>query len=194
MNNILIWLILPYFLIGTFSILLPYRRRLNNILFLFATTIGLIISIFIFFNSGLDLSLDLGLDFKIVLRTDSLVKSILPFVNLFGFLVVLYSFDFVEEKKRSYYFSLMCLIGFANLVLISGDFFSFLFAWAGILVLLYGILLIYESETAKYTFYLLGFADFLLLLGVVFYIVYTGSYKFDSRSPLELKGILPSLS
>lgn len=113
-------------------------------------------------------------EYNLCLGLNGLSRLILVFVNLFGFLVALYSCDYIKES-RGYYAYVLWLIAFSNLVLFSADFILFIFAWGAALGLLYALLKLGSGKSARKAFCVVGLADFSLILGISFYIAATGT-------------------
>jgi formate hydrogenlyase subunit 3/multisubunit Na+/H+ antiporter MnhD subunit len=115
-----------------------------------------------------------GLVWSIAMETNKLSGLVLIFINLIGLLVCLYSRDYFEvASKRIFYSFLSWLIAFANLVCLSGDFLAFIFSWGVTLGLLYGLLALTSGSSANKAFSIVGFGDFLLILGIGIYVFLT---------------------
>lgn len=124
---------------------------------------------------------------------NNLSAIILSFINLFGFLICLYSFSYAEDN-RPYFSYLLWLIAFSNLVLLSNDFISFIFGWGSTLILLYLLLNLGSGESAKRAISVLGFADLALMLGACLYIAATGNLRMPHQFPLTVNNPLLWLS
>jgi formate hydrogenlyase subunit 3/multisubunit Na+/H+ antiporter MnhD subunit len=148
------------------------RRRLA----LLTLSLGLACSVLLFIKPAQPISIRLIGEYNLILRLNNLSRLILIFGNLFGFLVCLYSLDYAQLKdRRPYFFYLLSLIAFSNLVCLSADFILFIFSWGATLVLLYALLSLGSGSSAKKALSIVGMADFSLILGICLYIFATGS-------------------
>ena len=164
-------LIIP-FLIGAVNLLLILfaKERLSKIFTILVTLASLITAIIFIFNKVSDISLPLLINgYCLVWGKNILASSFIFFVNLFGFLVSLYSFGCLKNA-RLFFVYLPWLIAFSNSAFLAKDFVSFVFSWGGILVLLYLLLGPENKEGAKKALVILGFTDFALILGIGIYI------------------------
>jgi formate hydrogenlyase subunit 3/multisubunit Na+/H+ antiporter MnhD subunit len=147
-----------------------FKKNLAQLIFSFS----LFSSVVILFRPVGYLAINLIANFDLVLGLNKLSNVILIFINLFGFLVCLYSRKDIEERG-SYFSYLLWLIAFSNLIVFSCDFILFVFAWGVTLVLLYAFLSLGSAETANKALSIVGVADFALILGVCLYIVSSGT-------------------
>ncbi|MFH0763183.1 MAG: proton-conducting transporter membrane subunit [Candidatus Omnitrophota bacterium] len=163
------------------------RRNLVNSVFL----IGLIASLYYFIAPPREVVFNLVGGYNLVLGLNRFSRVILIFVNLFGLLVGIYSKDYSALKEsRSYFSYLAWLIGFANLVCLSADFISFIFAWGATLALLYAFLRMGSASSANKALSIVGLGDFSLILGICLYIYSSGNIMMPIGSGVLLSGPL----
>ncbi len=107
---------------------------------------------------------------------DQLAGFILLFVSIFVLLIVFYSFRYMRGREggRGYYLYSLLILAFANGVVLSGNIVTLFFFWGGLLLILYGILLIGKGRTyltARKALFIVGLSDFAMLLGIVLLLV-----------------------
>jgi len=193
---LLLWVIfIPVFtgLISLLSIILTNNKNIRaasisvEILAFLSTLIVLSLSLIIFFAGEIDCSYNwlknFGVDFS--LRGYIFSSFCVVFVSLFGFLIVIYSIKFFAEKKvPGYYGFLLINLGAVNGALLSNNLIVLLFFWGIALLTLYGLLRNSENEysynTATKAFFIVGFADFCLLLGTAFLWYLSGTTKISN--------------
>ncbi|OGS20117.1 MAG: hypothetical protein A2252_11240 [Elusimicrobia bacterium RIFOXYA2_FULL_39_19] len=132
-----------------------------------------------------------GIDFD--LKLYGFNAAILLWVNIFTFLVVLYSTIKMETSTRikEYYLYVFLTVMFANGSVLADNFVLFLFFWGGLLITLYMLIMLgnlNSYKTALKSLILLGLCDFCLLLGVVLLWKISGSLKISAIS-LEAQGL-----
>ncbi len=171
-QGLLFLYILP--LIAGFLIALFKSDQKRAAFGLLLLSVSLITSIVLFIRPAGYFSLSLFEGFTLYFGLTLLSKTILIFVNLFGFLIALSSARYETLKKSRGYFSyLVWLVAFSNLAVVSMDFISFIFAWGALLVLLYAMLNLGSEFSAAKALTVVGFGDFSLLLGLCIYIAIT---------------------
>jgi formate hydrogenlyase subunit 3/multisubunit Na+/H+ antiporter MnhD subunit len=112
------------------------------------------------------------------LQVDHLSGTILLLVSGFAFLIFLYSFRFKDGPRDDWRFFTFALLtyGAANGVLLSSSVLLLYFFWGILLFTVYGLLFYGRGDVetaARKMFLLNGVADFLLLFGLLVFIIYT---------------------
>jgi len=146
-------------------------KKNSSLVVLFA---GLMASLFLFIRPSAGIHVPLIEKFILSLGLSQLSAFILIFINVFGFLICLYSRAYGEDEGN-YYSYLVWLIAFSNLVVFAADFITLMVGWGAILILLYLLLGMDRGESAKRALSVVGRADFSLLLGIGMYIAATGT-------------------
>lgn len=181
----LLWLIILPVLAGLLLLILPFRRDLREAFSLLAAGAGLCLATSVFVAPPPPFPPDS------LLGVDRLSLFIILFVNLFGFLAVLYSrcFDDVFRRRPENYAWLLISIGASVAVLVARDLVLLAVGWGVLGIALY--LLIgagpNSADAAKKTFMLVGGADAFLLLGVICLWQLSGSWRL-AEAPLPLSG------
>src|SRR3989339_1953044 len=134
-----------------------------------------------------------GIDFD--LRLYGFSASILLWVNVFTFLIILYSSVKMAGtwRVREYYPYIFLTNMFASGALLSDNLILFLFFWGGTIITLYMLIWLgsYESwKTSLKSLVILGFCDFCLLLGILILWHITGTLKMSqiAASPVNPSG------
>jgi len=169
-SNFLPFSIIIPFLMGVICLFIPRRlKRVSETIALLTAVMTFCLTSFLFLKKPLDYTWEA---FPIVnLHLDNLSGFILPFVGLFGVLIVLYSLGFMKGKERlnEYYAYILWTIGATLGAILSPNSLLFLIFWglAGLtLYLLIGLGGPEAAEAAKKTFIIVGGADCLLILGL----------------------------
>ena len=126
-----------------------------------------------------------GIDFD--LRLYSFNSAMLLWVNIFTFLIILYSTVKMAgtNRVREYYPYIFLTNMFANGAILSDNLILLLFFWGGIIITLYMLIWLgsYESyKTSLKSLVILGFCDFCLLLGILILWHITGTLKISAIS------------
>ncbi|MBM3244357.1 MAG: hypothetical protein FJZ15_01000 [Candidatus Omnitrophica bacterium] len=135
-------------------------------------------------------------DFSLWISPNKLAGLVIVFINLFGLLIGLYSWNYQAlSDKRVYFAYLLWLIAFSNLACLAGDFILFVFAWGATLALLYALLRINTAGSevnsgADKALTIVGFGDFALILGIALYIYQVGTSQMPITSSIVLNGIV----
>ncbi len=122
---------------------------------------------------------------NILLYADKLSSFSVLLVSFFSFIVVLYSKKILNYVNTKYYFSfVLFLLGVSNLVLLSKNWVVFLFAWELLAILVY-LLIRFTTKNDEYAvatkaFYILGFSDFSLFLGIIMLILSTKNFEIST--------------
>jgi len=183
--------ILPVFA-GMLALLFRYKGVRANIS-LFAFGISLFTSITCLFRLPPETSVGLLGNYELMLGLNKIGATVLFFINLFGLLTCLYSKSYGQDR-RLFFPCLLFLIVFSNLVVLSADFITFIFAWGSTLIMLYVLLFFGSGEDAKKAFSIVGFADFCLIAGVCLYIFSQGATIMPEKNGLILSGATAWLS
>ena len=169
---------------GLISLLLVFSTNGKNtrtvpifveIVAVLSTLTVFLLSLFLFLAGEINYSYNwlknFGVDFS--LRGYVFSSFCVVFVSLLGFLTVIYSIKFFAKKNVSgYYGFLLINLGAVNGALLSNNLIVLVSFWGIALLTLYGLLRNPENEhsynTATKAFFIVGFADFCLLLGTAF--------------------------
>lgn len=120
---------------------------------------------------------------------DELSKIVLVFANLLGFLICLFSKDYLHNKKIFFsYF--VWLLAFSNLEILACDFVLFIFSWGISLVLLYALLNIGSAYSGRKALTILGVSYFCFILGVSLYVFASGSLLMPIGNKVSLNNPL----
>ena len=113
------------------ALLFISRHRIRGSLAQLTLLLGLIASVLVFLAPSVNVFIKLIGEYKIALGLSLPARLIIIFVNLFCFLVGMYSKDYEAlVNKRAYFSYLLWLAAFSNLVCLSLDFMLFIFGWA----------------------------------------------------------------
>jgi len=190
MTPVLFFLInLP--LIAGAALLFIRRHQVRGNLAQLTLLLGLIASVMAFLAPSFHISIKLIGDYKIALGLGLPARLIIIFVNLFCFLVGMYSKDYEALKdKRAYFSYLLWLVAFSNLVCLSLDFLIFIFGWGATLVLLYAMLNLGSGYSATKALYIVGLGDFSLMLGISLYVFISGTTLMPEQATIYLNNPL----
>lgn len=133
-----------------------------------------------------------GMDFD--LRLYGFSAAVLLWVNIFTFLVVLYSCVKMAgtQRLREYYPYVFLTNMFASGAVLSDNLILFMFFWGAMLVTLYLLIWLgsYDSwKTALKSLVILGFCDFCLLLGILILWHITGTLKMSAIAAAPVKPV-----
>ena len=199
MNLLLYPIVLPL-LAGVICLLIPRRAKgLAEGTSLIASIISFIVAINIFRGRNLSFFrkwFDYGINFD--LRAFALSNFILVAICLFGILIVLYSFKFMQGKPRlnEYYAYILWTIGGACGAVLSNDLVIFAVFWGFLAITLYLLIGIEKMEStpaAKKTMVIIGGSDALILLGIAIIWYLTSSFAMD-KIRIPLNGVWPILA
>ena len=149
-----------------------------------------------------------GVTIANTLVTDGLSNMILLLVSGFAVLIFIYSFRFSAGAKDDWKFFTFALLtyGAANGAVLAGSVLVLYFFWGILLFTVYGLLFYGNGNVegaARKMFLLNGVADFILLLGLLLFIIYTrdqasvGQLLYPSRTGMagfKLDSVLPIVS
>ncbi len=166
--NILLYPVIIPLVIGTLLFLIPGLRRIKEWGSFCAMIIALMVSFFIYLSKPLQWTIA-GKD---ILVADGLSGFILLAANLFGVLIVLYSFSFMKEEPKisSYYSYILLSMALTSGAILSNNLIIFLVMWGMLGITLYLLINLSKtdeaSQTAKKTFILIGGSDACMLMGI----------------------------
>ncbi|MEO0225529.1 MAG: proton-conducting transporter membrane subunit [candidate division WOR-3 bacterium] len=194
---LLVPILLPVFLAIITFIIPRTVRGVRETITLLGLIIGVYIAWFLFGCRNLTLSLDWidGLGFD--LRLYHFSGFTLLWINIFGFLISLYSVIKMASHKRvnEYYLYLLLTLAFANGAILADNFLVLLFFWEGLLLTLYGFITLGSTENTQRTaikaFIINGFCDFCMILGISIFWAITGKAKFTeiAQNPIQPVGL-----
>ncbi len=114
----------------------------------------------------------LGMGVNFDLRLFHFSSFMLLALNVFLFLIILFSTAKMknEPRARQFYIFMFLSAAFANGAVLADNFVPFIFFWEGLLVALYGLISIggkpTSSRTAVKAFLIGGFCDFAMMMGI----------------------------
>ncbi|MDP2904786.1 MAG: proton-conducting transporter membrane subunit [Candidatus Omnitrophota bacterium] len=156
------------------ALLLIKRAGIRHKTALAALLAAFVCSVFICARLPAAAAIKVFVDYSAILGANRLSGFILVLINLFGFLIALYSTASARVKSSRVYFSyLLALVAFSNLVALSADFITMVFSWGATLALLYALL--GAGRSAGKALSIVGFGNFSFLLGAALYIYSSGS-------------------
>ena len=164
------------FLFGKFD---NYKKNIS----LFIFFLSLLFSVYLALKGDFSWSHQVFNNYIPVLGLDKLSRLILVFANLFGFLICLYSKDYMEAKK-GYFSYLLWLLAFSNLEIMSMEFITFSLSWAVSIGILYGLLRLGSSFSAKKAAVVLGFSYICFIIGAYLYSTFIGSSNMFSSGKI----------
>jgi len=134
-----------------------------------------------------------GMDISLALRVTALTAFLSVFISLFGFLVVLFSLDYLSKhphQDKYYAFTLWSIAAALGAVLADNLLF-FLISWEVVTVMLFLLVNLGRepaSKGAMKSFVMLGFADCAMLLGIVLLITQAGTWSISRlcMNPVEV--------
>ena len=193
-NLLLIMIILPVLLAVLTFALSKKAVTGRTIVFIIAAAINLLAAIALFLGEDMTMIIPwAGFEINLALRVYGFSKFMVLAVAIFGLLVALYSASFMRDKKNAGLFESYYLI---NLALVNGAFLAnnmvvMLFFWEGMLVTLFGMLMLgkrHDMKAAVKALVLSGIADLLLMLGIAITCTQAGSLMMDVIADIPLEG------
>jgi formate hydrogenlyase subunit 3/multisubunit Na+/H+ antiporter MnhD subunit len=117
-------------------------------------------------------------------RLDSLNSFVVLAIGLFSFLILLYSFKFMQRKKQLFqYYTYIILTALASsAAVLSNNLILLLVFWGFLGLTLYLLINMgngYSGAVAKKTFIIVGGSDALMLLGIGIIYYLTGTFQMD---------------
>ena len=204
MNTILFYPIVVPILVGLIFLLTRKQDKvLREALTILTTVASLVLSIFIFTQPDLSISirwlqftssLSVGFD----LYTSAFARFTLTVIAAFGLLAGLYSLPFMRAhpRQREYYAYFLMALGVTSGAVLAGNLVLLLFFWE-----LHGLLLFLMAglngdsalPASTRTLMIAGVGDLTLLLGIGLLWTQTGSLSIDGLSALALTPSTPTL-
>lgn len=174
MTNLSIFFLVHLPILGGVFLLFAKKQQLKRRISLIIYTLSFISALYLFGQHGFSFTQRIFSGHSLVLGLDPLSSLILVFANLLGFLVCLYSQEYMQGKKRYFSFFLW-LVAFANLEIMAVDFTVFLASWAFSIVILYALLKVGSSYSARKAAVILGFSFICFTIGSCIYSRLSGS-------------------
>ncbi len=160
-----------------------------------ATVINFIAAIAIFCTKETTMLMPwAGFEMNLAFRIYSFSGFTVLLIAVFALLVAIYSIAFMRNRNGSgqFFFYFLLTVALANGAVLANNFVVMLFFWEGLLVTLFGFLLINQHskpKTAVKALIISGIADLLLMLGIAFTVFQTGSLSMDAISGLSVSGM-----
>jgi formate hydrogenlyase subunit 3/multisubunit Na+/H+ antiporter MnhD subunit len=188
MNEIYYVIVAPIFF-GLLGFLIN-RLRTEFDLVAFILTLWYAIRIFIATRTQIisyNVASLIGIDFRFY--ADSLAGFIVLFNAIFAILIWLYSLRAMSKtpRERVYYLYVALTLSAANGVVLSGNLIFLLLFWNVLVFSLYGILQVgkvYSSPAARKAITIIGVSDYVMMLGIVIFLVRTGNLNFPLENTL----------
>jgi len=187
MNLLLSFLLIPAFA-AVLIFALPKKGMLREVFSILIAAVNLVIALMLF---GKDASLTLpwagGWGFSFSLKMYHYSSFIATAAAGFGFLIALYSLHFMKgrEKISQFYAYFLLTLAQVNGVLLADNLILMLFFWEGLLLTLFGFIVIGGEEsfkTAVKAFVINGLADLCLMAGVGLTGYLAGTYTISEIS------------
>jgi formate hydrogenlyase subunit 3/multisubunit Na+/H+ antiporter MnhD subunit len=114
-------------------------------------------------------------------------------LNLFAFLISLYSAAFMRERRNAnqFYAYLLVAIAFVNGAVLADNFLVMLFFWEGLLLALFGMIAVGKKDafkTAIKAFIILGISDLCMMVGIALTAYLSGTLTI-SKINLPMNGL-----
>ena len=194
-NLLLLMIVLPA--VAAFLVLLmpkaAYGAKAG--IFLVATIANLLFAVSIFLGEEMTMLIPwAGFEINLALRIYDFSQMMIVLTGGFAFLVGLYATSSLRKKSYSGHFFFYFLI---TLALVNGAFLAnnlvvMLFFWEGLLVTLFGMIIIGNKEKPKAAvkaILLNGAADLLLMLGIAALAMEAGTFMMDSIMDVPVEGL-----
>jgi len=196
--QILLTTILLPAIVAIVTILIPRTiKGLREFIAIIAGAVLVYITWFLFDYKNLTLNLQwvgwLNFDLKLY----HLSAFALLWINIFGFLISLYSFIKMKDHPRvnEYYCYIYLTIAFANGAILADNFLVLLFFWEGLLLTLYGLITLGNTENTQRTaikaFIINGLCDFCMIFGIAILWYLTGKANLSeiAHEPVKPTGL-----
>jgi len=169
-EGILILLILIPLLAGMLVFCLPKQWR--GICTLLVTGADFFTAVFLFKKESMFTLPWAGFGIDFSLRLYHFSSFIILAASFFCLLIALYSISFLKDKaiSRQFYAYLLISLSFVNGAVLANNLVVLLFFWEGLLVTLYGLIVIggkQASKTATKAFIIVGISDLCMMGGIV---------------------------
>ncbi|MFA4967048.1 MAG: proton-conducting transporter membrane subunit [Candidatus Margulisiibacteriota bacterium] len=179
---------------GLVNLIIPDKwKGVKEAITLISTLAGLIAAIMVF-KRVMVLNIPWGsFGFDISFRLYQFSAFIILAIAGFGVLISLYSTAFMagREKLNQFYAYLLITIAMANGAVLSNNLLLFLFFWEGLLLTLFGLIIIGKKEaykTAIKAFVIIGITDLCLMFGIALTGRLAGTFTMSAIS-LPLGGL-----
>ncbi|UCG94760.1 MAG: NADH-quinone oxidoreductase subunit L [Candidatus Aerophobus sp.] len=188
-SNILLYPVFLPIVVGVACLLIS-KKGIKEVLSVGISLVTFILSVGIFLGGEIAFTRSwlptLGIDFS--LRSYHFSSFILLFITLFGVLISLYSVRFMAGKPRlrEYYAYLLWTIGASSGAALSDNFLVFLLFWGALALLLYGFLSLGSYQIATKGLFIIGAADFALILGVLLLYRVSGTLQMSEIGKIPL--------
>jgi len=203
MNSILYLILLP--IVAGLLCIIINRKLFSEIISVVLTICVLVLSIVVFLKIP-----ELKSEFFLI---DSINRFIVPFIGLFGFLIVLYSLKFMSNlnilpaRLNDYYTYILWTLGAAFGAVLSNNLILLLVFWGFLGMTLYLLIQISTGSedkldnpadipgSAKKTFIIIGGSDCFMILGIAIIWSLTGTFQMDKINiNLMMAGKLPAIA
>jgi len=188
-SSLLLYVLVIPLIGGVLCFLIPAKKAKEGIAVGFSLAV-FILSLLIFSSGKISLSYPwftfLGINFS--LQSYRFSSFILLFIGLFSFLISLYSAKFMAEKPRigEYYSYLLLTCAAAVGAVLAANIVVFLLFWGILGILLYAFLSFGSSNLSTKGLFIVGTADFALILGALFFYWLNGSLDIPQAQPLPI--------
>lgn len=180
-----------------FLLLIIPRRSyfVQALLFLLVTVANLLFAIALFFVDNMTMLIPwAGFEINLALRVYDFSQLMILIAACFVFLVGLYSISFMRNKAYSgqFFFYYLITLAMVNGAFLANNMVVMLFFWEGLLVTLFGLIIIGNKEkpaAAVKALVLNGTADLLLMLGIAITCMQAGTMMMDVISDVPMEGL-----
>lgn len=184
METTLLYPIVLPLVLGVFCLFIPQRVKFVREILTFIGATG-VLALCIWFFTRQPLTWSYG--DTVIFKLDQLSSFVMLASGLFGFLITLYSFKFMENYKQHslYYGSLLMTIGMACGAFMANHFIVLLVFWGMLAVTLYLLVLTggeKASASARKTLIIVGGTDALMLLGIILIYALKSTFLMDQIS------------
>ncbi|MFA5858286.1 MAG: proton-conducting transporter membrane subunit [Elusimicrobiota bacterium] len=173
MNSLALYLIGFPLISGVLCLVFP---RLREFLALIVSLTVLVFSVILFIQQRIIMTP--------FFRLDNLSEFILMAIALFGFLITLYSLEYMKAKKTvgEYYTYILWALSASVGIVLANNYIILLTFWGFLGLILYlliqiGVDTIQNTEAARKTLIIVGGSDALMLLGIALLWVLTGTFE-----------------
>ncbi|MDO4581035.1 MAG: proton-conducting transporter membrane subunit [Bacillota bacterium] len=195
-NNLLYTMILlPALLAGLILAVPRLNYRLRSMIFMAAVSLNMLFALGVFFGGDMTMLIPwAGFGVNLALRVYDFSALIVLAVAVFALLVGMYSVSFLRSKDYSgrFFFYYLVTVALVNGAVLANNIVVMLFFWEGLLVTLFGIIIIGNREKPKAALKALvlnGIGDLLLMLGVIITATSAGTMMMDGISDLPIEGV-----
>lgn len=193
--NLLYTMILLPFVLALVCLAIPKRSYAAQAgVFLIAVMLNLAFALGVFRMPDFTMLIPwAGFEINLALRVYDFSRFIIIAAAIIVFLVGLYSVSFLKRKEYAgqFFFYYLLTLALANGAFLANNFVVMLFFWEGLLVALFGMLVLVNKKSAKTAVKALvlnGTADLLLMLGIAMTCMHAGTLMMDVVSDLPVTG------